>query len=206
MSTIMHGCGTAASLWRKHHWIERCGPRLSPIRSSAKASAKMLKFQPITRSVALAAWLMVGMSLESLSADESNLPSSGAGVRSAADGSIITRRDARTITQRIPAPRGLITARDGEPLAQNEVAYRVALQYRQFENADRNFVVDCARTRIESLQKQVDRVTAYSDDALYDHYRHRRWLPLPLSDPYNAEAAKKLEPNLPSGLELQPIY
>ena len=48
---------------------------------------------------------------------------------SASDGSILTRRDARTITLKIPAPRGPMVAREVEPLAQNEVAYQVALQF-----------------------------------------------------------------------------
>ena len=62
--------------------------------------------------------------------------------RNASDGAIITRKDARAITLKIPAPRGQIVDREGEPLAQNKVAYQVALQFRQFENADRDFVVN----------------------------------------------------------------
>ena len=72
--------------------------------------------------------------------------------RGAADGAISTRKDARTITLKIPAPRGQIVDRNGAPIAQNQVAYQVALQFRQFENADRNFVVNWARTRLDALQ------------------------------------------------------
>jgi len=126
--------------------------------------------------------------------------------RGAADGAIFNRRDARTITQRIPAPRGLITDRYGEPLAQNMVAYQVALQYRQFENADRDFVIDWARPKIEALQGMVKSVHAYTDDELHDHYRHRRWLPLMLTPQMSEKDARDLQSKLTTGLILHPVY
>ena len=126
--------------------------------------------------------------------------------RNASDGAIITRKDARTITLKIPAPRGMITGRNGEPFAQNQVAYQVALQFRQFENASREFVINWARTRLDALQPLVESITPLSDDELYDHYRHRRWLPLLVSGQYGEKQASKLEPQLTSGLVLHPVY
>ena len=126
--------------------------------------------------------------------------------RSASDGAIITRRDARTITLKIPAPRGLIVAREGEPFAQSQVAYQVALQYRQFENADRDFVVAWARTRLNALQPLVANAVPFTDDELYDHYRHRRWLPLLATGQIGEKEARELEPKLSSGLILHPVY
>ena len=126
--------------------------------------------------------------------------------RSASDGAIITRRDARTITLKIPAPRGLIVAREGEPFAQSQVAYQVALQYRQFENADRDFVVAWARTRLNALQPLVANAVPFTDDELYDHYRHRRWLPLLATGQIGEKEARELEPKLSSGLVLHPVY
>jgi penicillin-binding protein 2 len=126
--------------------------------------------------------------------------------RGAADGAIITRRDARTITLKIPAPRGMIVDREGEPLAQSRVAYHVALQFRQFEKADRDFVVGWARTRLDSLQKLVKTPVSKTDDELYDHYRHRRWLPLIVSGQMAEKEARALEAKLTSGLVLHPVY
>ncbi|MGD9418886.1 MAG: penicillin-binding transpeptidase domain-containing protein [Verrucomicrobiota bacterium JB025] len=126
--------------------------------------------------------------------------------RDASDGSIITRKDARTITLRIPAPRGLIVDREGRAFAQNRVAYQVGLQFRQFEDADRDFVVDWARTRLESLEGLVRNVYELTDDELYSHYRHRRWLPLLVSSEMSEDEAQKLEPKLTSGLSLNPLY
>jgi penicillin-binding protein 2 len=134
------------------------------------------------------------------------IPPAPAAVRGAADGAIIGRPDARTITQRIPAPRGMITDRYGEPLAQNIVAYQVALQYRQFEDADRAFVLDWAKPKIEALRVLVKNITSFTDDELYDHYRHRRWLPLLLTGQLAEKEALDMQSKLPVGLVLHPVY
>ena len=126
--------------------------------------------------------------------------------RGASDGAINTRKDARTITLKIPAPRGQIVDRNGKPLAQNQVAYQVALQFRQFENADRAFVIQWARTRLDALQALVKTVTPKTDDELYDHYRNRRWLPLLVTGQIGEKEARLLEAKLTSGLILNPLY
>jgi penicillin-binding protein 2 len=126
--------------------------------------------------------------------------------RGAADGAIHNRKNARTITLKIPAPRGMIVDRVGEPIAQNRVVYQVALQYRQFENADRDFVINWARTRLDSLGSIVKKIVMKSDDELYGHYRHRRWLPLYVSGEIDEAEARKIESKLPTGLVLTPIY
>jgi penicillin-binding protein 2 len=126
--------------------------------------------------------------------------------RSASDGAINTRRDARAITLKIPAPRGMIVDRAGEPMAQNQVAYQVALQYRQFEKADREFVINWARARLNALHPLLPSVTPKTDEELYDHYRHRRWLPLLVSGQLGEREARALEPKLTSGLVLHPVY
>jgi penicillin-binding protein 2 len=131
---------------------------------------------------------------------------------SASDGSILTRRDARTITLKIPAPRGQIVDREGEPLAQNEVAYQVALQFEQFQDVDRDYVVKWARTRLARIEGKVKGYSAKTDDELYEHYRHRRWMPLYVSGQLKSGEANKIEPMLGSeskpgsGLVLQPVY
>jgi penicillin-binding protein 2 len=137
----------------------------------------------------------------------STAPASKAPVaRSASDGAIITRKDARTITLKIPAPRGMIVDREGEPMAQNQVAYQVALQYPQFENADRGFVIDWARARLNTLAPLVANLTVFSDEELFDHYRHRRWLPLLVSGQMGEKEARGMESKLGSGLVLHPVY
>lgn len=135
-----------------------------------------------------------------------NIPVDAPASRGAADGAINTRKDARTITLRIPAPRGMIVDREGEPLAQNQVAYQVALQFQQFENADRDFVINWARTRLDSLQLLVKNLVPKTDDELFDHYRHRRWLPLLVTGQLGDKEAHDIQSKLTSGLVLNPLY
>lgn len=135
-----------------------------------------------------------------------SMAASEVGPKSANEGSILTRKDARTITLKIPAPRGQIVDRSGLPFAQNEVAFQVALQFEQFQDVDRQYVIDWARARIGRLSGLVEILYEKTDEELYEHYRHRRWLPLYLSGQMGAENAKKIEPNLGSGLVLYPVY
>lgn len=147
---------------------------------------------------------VVALSAQEASAPEKNDEASN--IQSAKHGSILTRKDARAISLKIPAPRGLIVDRHGEVIAQNRVVYQVALQYEQFENADRDFVVAWGRARHNALQAVIEKVIPKTDDELYEHYRHRRWLPLYLTSEFTAEEAKELQPKLTKGLVLAPIY
>ena len=80
--------------------------------------------------------------------DIASLPDKPLPGGSANDASITNRKDARTITQSIPAPRGIILDRNGATLATNRVAWQLGLQFEQFEKADRQFVIDWARQRL----------------------------------------------------------
>jgi penicillin-binding protein 2 len=128
------------------------------------------------------------------------------GGKSASDGSILTRKNARAITLKIPAPRGQITDREGRTFAQSQVAYQVGLQFTQFENADRQFIVNWGRARLNTLQTLVKNPVPKTDDELYDHYQNRRWIPLLVSGQIDAKLAASLEPKLGAGLMLHPVY
>lgn len=164
----------------------------------------MLKFG---LRIILCSWLSAGLALgqaEVVSANSADAPS--AGFAAAHSGSILTRKDARAITLMIPAPRGMIIDRHGEVFAQNRVVYRVALQFRQFESVDRDFIVAWGRERIRGLEALVPNVMSKTDDDLYQHYRHRRWLPLYLTTDMSDEEAVLLKDRLPSDVVLTPVY
>ncbi len=134
------------------------------------------------------------------------IPENPEAPKSANEGSILTRKDARTITLKIPAPRGQIVDRTGEPMAQNEVAYQVALQFEQFQDVDRDYIVSWARERMGRLTGLVDIPYEKTDDELYAHYMDRRWLPLYVSSQIREKEAKLIGPKLGSGLVLYPVY
>ncbi len=133
----------------------------------------------------------------------SNPPAAG---RSANEGSILTQKNARTISLKIPAPRGQIVDREGECLAQNTIAYQIGLQFKQFENADRDYVLTWAKSRIDLAKTLVKSTRTPTDEEIYDHYKNRRWLPLLISDQVSAKDAKAMEAKLGTGLILHPIY
>ncbi|MGE9270456.1 MAG: penicillin-binding transpeptidase domain-containing protein [Verrucomicrobiales bacterium] len=125
---------------------------------------------------------------------------------SAEEGSIFSRKNARTIQLRIPAPRGPIIDREGFPLAQNRVVYQLAVQYEQFEVEDRERVIAWGRERVNAAKILKEGIHEPSDEALFQHYRHRRWLPLYISQPIPTEEADKLRPKLTRGLDLVAVY
>jgi penicillin-binding protein 2 len=142
-------------------------------------------------------------------AEEQAAPSAnGTGLdgRNAREASIKTLKNARAITLKIPAPRGQIVDREGEPFAQNIVAYQIGLQFKQFENADRDFIVNWGRTRIEQLRPAFKDLNVPSDDELYNHYKDRRWLPLLVSGQIDAKTARSLQSKLGPDLILHPVY
>lgn len=126
--------------------------------------------------------------------------------RSAEDASIYTRPDARTMTLSIPGPRGQITDRNGKPFAQNKVVWYPALQFGQLENADREFVVNWAKERIAIANSIFGINWEVREDRLWEHYRHRRWLPMPYTHVVEAERRELLAPKLIDGLILHPRY
>lgn len=128
------------------------------------------------------------------------------GAPSAEDASIFNRKNARTITLEVPAPRGPIIDREGYPFAQNRVVYQLVLQYEQFQVEDRESVVAWGRQRIEMAKALREKVREPDDDALFEHYRHRRWLPYYITEPMTPEEAEELRPKLTRGLELMPVY
>lgn len=122
------------------------------------------------------------------------------------EGSLTVRRNARTMTLSIPAPRGQITDRHGAPFAQSKVVWYPALKFVQFEKADRAFVIEWGRKRIDQANELFGIEWKVTDDELWEHYRHRRWLAMPVTHVVDEARKKAVEPTLMSGLVLHPVY
>jgi penicillin-binding protein 2 len=126
--------------------------------------------------------------------------------RTHVDGSMGSRRDARTMTLSIPAPRGLITDRNGEPLAQNKVGYYLALQFPLVERLEDSVVIEWARKRIALASTLEGLELGLSDAKIIEHYRHRRWVPLSFSKLISSGRAAEYRDKLTRGLILHPVY
>ena len=119
-----------------------------------------------------------------------------------------TRKSARTMALLLPAPRGQILDRKGEPFAQTQVAYQLALRFNQFENEERSHIVQFARSCLEQAHNIAGKTWEFSDEKLWRHYKDRRWLPLPITNVIRTEEAEKIRGKIEKvrGLELLPIY
>ncbi|MEG0025006.1 MAG: penicillin-binding transpeptidase domain-containing protein [Akkermansia sp.] len=136
---------------------------------------------------------------------------SGAGGRSeqASQAFSTTRTSARTMALLLPAPRGPILDRNGEVLAQTQVAYHIALKYGNgLESEDKAGIIAFARNALVQAHKLVDQTWVFTDEMLLNHFRHRRWLPLPITNVIRADEAKKIKSKVEAipGLTLLPIY
>lgn len=126
--------------------------------------------------------------------------------KSGLEGALRVRPDARTMTLSIPAPRGLITDRKGRPFAQTKVVWYPAMKFPQFEKADRAFVIAWAKKRLALANDVFGINWNLSDDAIWDHYRHRRWMAMPYTFVISTQDKAEYESRLISGLILHPVY
>jgi penicillin-binding protein 2 len=121
--------------------------------------------------------------------------------------SIFNEGEARTMTLSVPPPRGLILDRAGRPLAQTKMGYHLALDFTQFSELN---APEKAVAWAQNLVAQSNTLTGdaqlYSDNKLLEYYEHRRWIPRSISQVFDEDKAKILEPNLPVGLTILPVY
>lgn len=120
--------------------------------------------------------------------------------------SIRTRKDARTMMLSIPAPRGQITDRFGFPFAQNSVVWYPAIQMKQFDDESDAFILKWTRERLAKADQVFGIEITATDKEIIEHYKHRRWLPMPFKHVVKSSSREKVEAQLMDGLILHPIY
>ncbi len=91
-----------------------------------------------------------------------------------------TRRNARTMSLTVPGPRGLITDRNGHIMACSEIAYQPTISFGQMKDESDAAIIATARKVMNEYEKLGLKISEKKDDQLVDHYRNRRWLPLPV--------------------------
>lgn len=121
--------------------------------------------------------------------------------------SVLTRPEARTFTFSIPSPRGQILDRNGNPLAQNKVAYYAAINFpflgSEVPDAE---VLRYAGERMVHVNNILGTDWDLPGKAVIDHYRDRRWVPLVFSTVLSNSEVDELNRQKMEGLTLQPIY
>lgn len=104
-----------------------------------------------------------------------------------------SRTDLRVRHMRIPAPRGLVIDRRGEPLVQTRAARYLALRlfpYRRAGNPSKALAT--IRQQIGSIPELASVTIDEKDFAT--HWKHRPEFPFPLTEPLREELADRLAP------------
>jgi penicillin-binding protein 2 len=117
-----------------------------------------------------------------------------------------TQKLARTYILNVPAPRGQITDRNGEPLAQNRLNYNVAITFPtplDFSDAQ---VLSFAREKIDRTARLIGRKIRISDEAILRHYRNRGIMPMEIAQNLSELEYEQVKNGPPSGVIVRPIY
>lgn len=117
-----------------------------------------------------------------------------------------TRSDFRTYYFEIPAPRGLITDRNGVPLAQSRVAYHLSLAFPTGLTMTDPQVVEYARNLLPAAANLLGKALEVTTAQLLEHYRERRILPMDLATFLPPEEVERIKSRIPAGLTLRPVY
>jgi penicillin-binding protein 2 len=115
-----------------------------------------------------------------------------------------TQKLARTYTLDIPAPRGQITDRNGEPLAQNKLGYTLAITYPTPLAFSDTQVLAFAHEKIENAEKFLGRKLKIPDDLILRHYHNRGVLPFEIAQ--GLTASEKDDLKGAEGIIVRPLY
>jgi penicillin-binding protein 2 len=117
-----------------------------------------------------------------------------------------TQKLARTYVLDVPAPRGLITDRNGIPFAQNRLMFNLAISFpTPLDFADPQLLT-YTHEKIQAAEKLLGRSLKISDDLIKRHYHNRGILPLEITQNLNEKEADDLRPRLAAEMTLRPYY
>jgi penicillin-binding protein 2 len=117
-----------------------------------------------------------------------------------------TQKLARTYILDVPAPRGQITDRNGEPLAQNRLSYNLAINFPtplDFSDAQ---TLSFAREKIDRTARLIGRKIKISDEAILRHYHNRGIMPMEIAQNLSQLEYEQIKNDPPPGVIVRPIY
>ena len=117
-----------------------------------------------------------------------------------------TQKLARTYILDVPAPRGQITDRNGEPLAQNRFSYNLAIIFPtplDFSDAQ---TLSFAREKIDTTARLIGRKIKISDEAILRHYHNRGIMPMEVAQNLSQLEYEQIKNDPPPGVMVRPIY
>jgi penicillin-binding protein 2 len=122
------------------------------------------------------------------------------------DTSFKTRTDMRVYEFSIPAPRGQITDRYGNPLAVNRLGYNLEMRFpldRDFTEAE---VVNFVQRELQNIQSLTGETVKIAKSVVLKHYRNRPHLPLMLVEDMDEAKVEIIQKHDPQFLNIVPVY
>ena len=117
-----------------------------------------------------------------------------------------TQKLARTYILDVPAPRGQITDRNGEPLAQNRLSYNLAINFPTPLDFPGAQALSFAREKIDRTARLIGRKLKISDEAILRHYHNRGIMPMEIAQNLSQLEYEQIKNDPPPGVIVRPIY
>ena len=117
-----------------------------------------------------------------------------------------TQKHARTYLLGIPAPRGQIVDRNGNPLAQTRVSFNLAITFPTPLKFSAREVGSFARQQVQRAQGLLGRPISFSPESATKHYQNRGVLPYVIAHDLRPGEVEIFERSKPENLILQPVY
>lgn len=119
-----------------------------------------------------------------------------------------TRRNARTMSLTVPGPRGIISDRNGLVMARSEVAYQPSISFGQQQDESDANILGIARRVMGEYSKLGIALYEKTDEQIVEHYKSRRWLPLPVGSTMREAELKPIreQVNAVANAYMMPLY
>jgi penicillin-binding protein 2 len=117
-----------------------------------------------------------------------------------------TQKQARTYVLNIPAPRGQIVDRNGNPFAQSRVSYNLAINFPTPLTFDDAQVMQYAEPQIMLARSITGRPISVTQDLLLKHYKNRGVVPLVIAQDLKPDEIERFNARKPTTLALLPTY
>lgn len=117
-----------------------------------------------------------------------------------------TQKQARTYVLNIPAPRGQIVDRNGNPLAQTRVSYNLAINFPTPLTFTDEQVMQYAAPQVMLARSITGRTISVTQDLLLKHYKNRGVLPLVIAQDLKQDEIDRFNERKPKSLALLPTY
>ncbi len=117
-----------------------------------------------------------------------------------------TQKRARTYTLGIPAPRGLITDRNGSPLAQTRLSQNLAINFPTPPTFTDSQAIHFARQVIGEAELLLKRKIRVTDELIVKYYRNRGALPMDILQDLPPDEIARMKKQTNPALGLHAVY